>query len=127
MQLDTRADMQIDIAADHPAFAGHFPGQPVLPGVLLLSFVMQALAARPLLAARVGATQRLDSAKFLHPVRPGARLRVALREQGRGVAFEVWMQDTAVARGQIAAASSAGPSAAQSAAPSAGPAQISAA
>ena len=131
MQLDMLVDMQIDIAADHPAFAGHFPGQPVLPGVLLLSFVMQALAARPLLAARVGATPRLDSAKFLHPVRPGARLRVALREQGRGVAFEVWMQDTAVARGQIAAASSAGPSAAQSAAPSAapsaGPAQISAA
>ena len=115
LRVGMPVDMQIDIATDHPVFAGHFPGQPVLPGVLLLSFVMQALAAQPLLAARVGATPRLDSAKFLHPVGPGARLRVALREQGSGVAFEVWMQDTAVARGQIAAG------------PSAGPAQISAA
>ena len=102
------SDLQIDVPTDHPAFAGHFPGHPVLPGVLLLSFVMRALAARPLLAARVGATPRLDNAKFLHPVGPGARLRVDLREQGSGVAFEVWMQDTVVARGQFAASSAAG-------------------
>ena len=104
---DLQADLHIDVPMDHPAFAGHFPGHPVLPGVLLLAFVMQALAARPLLAARVGATPRLDNAKFPHPVGPGARLRVALREQGTGVAFEVWMAsgaaETAVARGQIAA------------------------
>ena len=99
---DFHIDVLIDVAVDHPAFAGHFPGHPVLPGVLLLSFVMQALAARPLLAGRVGATPRFDNAKFLHPVGPGARLRVAMREQGSGVAFEVWMDETAVARGQIA-------------------------
>ena len=74
----------------------------MLPGVVLLSFVMQALAERPALAARVGATPRLDNAKFLHAVAPGSRLRVALREHGSGVAFEVWMGPTAVARGQIA-------------------------
>ena len=108
-------DAQIDVPVDHPAFAGHFPGHPVLPGVLLLSFVLQALTARPLLAARIGTTPRIDNAKFLHPVGPGARLRVSLREQGSGVAFEVWMAgagagagtdlgaDTAVARGQISA------------------------
>ena len=108
-------DLRIDIPLDHPAFAGHFPGHPVLPGVLLLSFVMQALAARPLLADRLGATPRFDNAKFLHPVGPGAQLRVALREQGSGVAFEVWMQDTVAARGQIAAGSSAGPEASSAA------------
>ena len=96
------ADFHIDVPASHPAFAGHFPGHPVLPGVVLLSFVMQALAARPLLAERVGATPRFDNAKFLHPVSPGADLRVALREHGSGVAFEVWLHETAVARGQIA-------------------------
>ena len=99
---DADGDAHFDVLADHPAFAGHFPGHPVLPGVVLLSFVMQALAARPLLAERVGATPRLDNAKFLHPVGPGSRLRVALREQGSGVAFDIWMLDTAVARGQFA-------------------------
>ncbi len=96
-------DATFHIAADHPAFAGHFPGHPVLPGVSLLSLVMQALAAQPALAARVGATPRIDKAKFLHAVTPGSTLRVALREQGSGVAFEVWRGDTAVARGQLSA------------------------
>ena len=98
-----QADASFDIAADHPAFAGHFPGHPVLPGVAVLSLVLQALAARPALSARVGDAPRIDNAKFLHAVTPGSTLRVALREQGSGVAFEVWRGDTAVARGQLSA------------------------
>jgi 3-hydroxymyristoyl/3-hydroxydecanoyl-(acyl carrier protein) dehydratase len=93
-----------DIAADHPAFAGHFPGQPVLPGVVLLSHVMRALARVPALRERLGATPQIAQAKFLSAVGPAARLRVVLREQGSGVAFQVLRDDdTAVVRGQLAA------------------------
>ena len=98
------ADDEIVIAFDHPAFAGHFPGRPLLPGAVLLSLVMQALDARPALRARLGPTPRIESAKFLAPVVPGARLRLVLREQGRGVAFELWQGALAVARGQLSAA-----------------------
>ncbi len=94
-------DVVLTIAADHPAFAGHFSGHPVLPGVALLSLVMQAVAARPALHTRLGAQPTLDNAKFLTPVGPGAVLRLALREQGRGVAFDVFQGATAVARGQL--------------------------
>jgi acyl-CoA synthetase (AMP-forming)/AMP-acid ligase II len=94
---------EITVAPDHPAFAGHFPGHPVLPGVVLLSLVLQALQARPALHQRLGADTRIDQAKFLAPVGPGARLRVLLREQGRGVAFEVWSGATEAARGQLSA------------------------
>jgi len=100
---DRNGDTDVDIPADHPAFAGHFPGHPVLPGVALLSLVMQALADRPTLSARVGNTPRIDNAKFLHPVGPGVHLRVALREHRSGVAFDIWQGDTAVARGQLSA------------------------
>jgi 3-hydroxymyristoyl/3-hydroxydecanoyl-(acyl carrier protein) dehydratase len=103
LQPGPAADGTVHIAPDHPSFAGHFPGHPVLPGVALLSLVMQALALHPPLAARLGARPRIDNAKFLHAVGPGAGLRVALREQGSGVAFDVWQGDTAVARGQLAA------------------------
>ena len=96
-------DADFDIPADHPTFAGHFPGHPVLPGVAVLSLVMQALAARPLLAERLGATPRIDNAKFLQPVGPGAQLRVVLKAHGSGVAFEVFSGDTPVARGQLGA------------------------
>jgi acyl-CoA synthetase (AMP-forming)/AMP-acid ligase II len=99
--LEADGDVALTIPANHPAFAGHFPGHPVLPGVALLSLVVQAIAARPVLQARLGAAPSLDNAKFLTPVRPGALLRLALREQGRGVAFELFNGDTAVARGQF--------------------------
>ena len=96
-------DAEFDIAANHPALAGHFAGHPVLPGACLLSLVMQALAAQPALAGIVGQPPCIESAKFLRQVVPGQRLRVALRAQRSGVAFDIWHGATAVARGQFAA------------------------
>ena len=89
------------VPADHPAFEGHFPGHPMLPGVVLLTMVMQALERQPALAARAGAAPQIDSVKFLAPAGPGMRLRVFLREQGAGVAFDVKHGDTVLARGQL--------------------------
>ena len=97
-------DFTITIPTDHPTFAGHFPGQPLLPGAVLLSLVMAALDARPAWRQRLGATPRIDSAKFLAPVKPGATLGVDLRDQGSSIAFEVRLGATTVARGQLSAA-----------------------
>ena len=85
------------IAADHPAFAGHFPGRPLLPGVALLSAVLEAVLAEPALAAAVGAAPRLGAVKFLVPVEPGAALTIRFDATRPGaLRFEV-VEDTRIA------------------------------
>jgi hypothetical protein len=110
-RLSVRDDIHVHVPADHPAFAGHFPGQPVLPGAALLALVMQALADQPALQQRLGAAPQISSAKFLMPVKPGMDLRLVFSAQGSGLAFEVLVAGGVVARGQFApGAASPGPS-----------------
>ena len=91
----------LDITCDHPAFAGHFPGAPLLPGAALLAEVLEAALVEPHLAARLGAAPTLAAAKFLAPVRPGARLTIRLIESPRQLRFEVREGDRLCASGQF--------------------------
>lgn len=93
--------VSLRVATDHPAFAGHFPGQPLLPGVSLLAEVLEALLDDPALAAIVGPAPRIGAAKFLAPVRPGALLTIALDAGPRGVRFEVREGERIVASGHF--------------------------
>src|SRR5437763_937712 len=69
------------IEPDHPAFAGHFPGHPVVPGVWLLDAVIHAWQQMP---ASNEAAVRIDAAKFLSPVGPGEVLTISLDVTGDG-------------------------------------------
>ncbi|MEO5696058.1 MAG: hypothetical protein ABIQ60_02860 [Burkholderiaceae bacterium] len=93
----------VQVAPDHPAFAGHFPGQPLLPGVSLLAEVLEAVLDDNALALRIGATPRLAVAKFLAPVRPGAQLTVRFDATPRGLRFDVHEGDRIAATGRFEA------------------------
>lgn len=64
---------EIVVAPAHPAFAGHFPGDPIVPGVLLLDWVLGGIEAREPCLFKRGALLpgELSVVKFLLPVRPG--------------------------------------------------------
>lgn len=72
------------IPADHPCLAGHFPGNPVVPAVVLLDSVAQALTAA---LGRAVTLSAIPSAKFLAPLAPGEAFGIELQiEAGRATA-----------------------------------------
>lgn len=83
------------IEASHPALPGHFPGNPVVPGVVVLQRVAAALKAW-----RGQRVAGLD-AKFLAPLLPGQDAMIQLREDGVRVRFAVVRGDTLLARGLL--------------------------
>ena len=93
--------MDIHISAQHPAYAGHFPGQPLLPGVSLLAEVLEAVLRDPDLAALVGPQPKLGAAKFLAPVRPGAALSLRFESTATALRFEVRLEDRVAASGHF--------------------------
>ena len=81
-ELFTRWQGAQAIAPDHPALPGHFPGDPLVPGVTLLARVADALRAR--FADCVPG--ELLHARFHRPLRPGEPFAIEAREQeGRAV------------------------------------------
>ncbi len=104
---DTPVQIAHQVPVDHPAFAGHFPGQPLLPGALILAEVMAAVQRVPALAARLGSHPMLAAAKFLAPVRPGSLLSIDLQPEAgaaRGVRFDVRCNGVVAVTGRWTAA-----------------------
>ena len=93
-------EIALPIARDHPAFEGHFPGRPILPGVALLGEVFAALARN---AAFDPLAFTLSSAKFLRPVPPGEPLVLRwVSTPGGAIRFEVHGEAGPVASGAVA-------------------------
>ncbi len=92
----------IEIAADHPAFAGHFPKFPVLPGAVLLDEALQVIQR----ARGIDLAQwQIASAKFLDIVRPGEALCLE-HDAPRGglIRFTIRAADRTVASGSLESA-----------------------
>ena len=90
----------LPVAADHPAYPGHFPGNPILPGVVVLSEVLAAVAAS---SGRPASAWRLANAKFVSPVTPGSALTLSCEESAGNVRFEVRAGSRTIATGTLAA------------------------
>jgi 3-hydroxyacyl-[acyl-carrier-protein] dehydratase len=80
-----------EVRADEPFFQGHFPGYPVMPGVLIVEALAQTAAASVSYTLGLSREKRIvyfmtiEKARFRKPVRPGDLLRMpvkALKKRG---------------------------------------------
>jgi len=87
------------IGADHPALPGHFPGHPVVPGVVLLDVVIIELARHVGRKVRVTG---FPAAKFLAPLGPEQEYAVTIDDRRPGqAAFEIASGGTTLASGSV--------------------------
>ncbi|HZE60256.1 MAG TPA: hypothetical protein VE085_06840 [Burkholderiales bacterium] len=91
--------LESSLAPDHPAAQGHFPGNPIIPGAVLLSEALR------LIGEHVGvrlAPCRIRSAKFPHPARPGERLSIEFSgEPAAGIRFRCTVGSATVLSGEV--------------------------
>ena len=99
------------IPADHPCLPGHFPDQPIVPGVVVLDRVLAAIEAQH---GALGAL-RMPQVKFLQPLLPEQTARIELQRLSDASdtsmsdapprwRFRVLRDDTLIASGEVHAA-----------------------
>lgn len=88
----------LTIAADHPCLDGHFPGRPLVPGVVLLEAVAQMLREQAGLRL-----VRVLEAKFLAPLVPDRQAMLTVSGSAPRFGFEIRDGDVLLARGRVEA------------------------
>jgi 3-hydroxymyristoyl/3-hydroxydecanoyl-(acyl carrier protein) dehydratase len=86
----------LPFAPNHPVFAGHFPGHPIVPGVLLIDWAQAAIEAH--LGLRFHA---LAEAKFHSPATPADALELDFEVGPTAVRFEVRSAERKIASGRF--------------------------
>jgi len=92
----TRCDATLRVEATHPALSGHFPGSPMVPGVVVLDLVLQA--AEKQLGASL-AVSGLQQAKFAAPLLPGTDAEVIIHLDQDRMRFQVEQSGRTIAQG----------------------------
>jgi 3-hydroxymyristoyl/3-hydroxydecanoyl-(acyl carrier protein) dehydratase len=86
-------ELQIAAPLEHPCYAGHFPGNPIVPGVLLLDLIVAALGR--------GSPRRIGNVKFLGAVKPGDRFTLRYRFSGSQLGFRCQDGDRLLLEGSM--------------------------
>lgn len=98
MEKTKVSELVLQFALDHPCGAGHFPGNPIIPGALLLDEVLNCIARSVDLSPN--RTWQVKSAKFPQPVRPGDSVHISYAQIVNGeIRFECTVSNNKVMLG----------------------------
>lgn len=88
-------------------YEGHFPGQPILPGMAIIALVKEAIVAAECREGSVVTIAGLSRVRFRLPVRPGETMEIRITRPGAGggrYPFTVYLAGEAVCSGILEAA-----------------------
>jgi 3-hydroxymyristoyl/3-hydroxydecanoyl-(acyl carrier protein) dehydratase len=89
----------MQVSPNHPSLAGHFPGHPVVPAVVLLDCVQTALGTHLQRAATIAT---FPAVKFHAPVPPGEEFEVRFAESPGGrLNFEIRVAEKSCVTGTL--------------------------
>ena len=95
------------VPTDSSWFLGHFPNEPILPGIALINLVQQAIIEDAAVRSEEIIFQALKRVRFTQPVRPGKSLKVSITRDEAGeetlFTFKVASEENIVCSGIIAA------------------------
>jgi len=85
-----------NVSANEPCFQGHFPGHPIMPGVLIIEAMAQTSATLVVASlddvncdTHIVYFMTIDNARFRHPVGPGDTLHIKVsKERSRGAVWK---------------------------------------
>lgn len=93
-------ELAVHFAVNHPCGAGHFPGNPIIPGALLLEEVLACIAADLASGNESCRTWNIKSAKFTRSVRPGDTVHINYTQAANGeIRFECNIENSKVMSG----------------------------
>jgi 3-hydroxymyristoyl/3-hydroxydecanoyl-(acyl carrier protein) dehydratase len=91
-------ELELEFGVDHPASRGHFPDNPVIPGAVLLSDTLEAVARTLALDLTMCA---VSVAKFPSAARPGDRVLVEFTQLAGRVQFTCRVDSRTVLTGAL--------------------------
>lgn len=94
MTTDGELVQTLRIPFAHPALPGHFPGHPIVPGVVLLDRIAAAIERDGGRLARIGVV------KFLSPLQPEQDAELRIARDGSRVSFRIDRDGAPILRGE---------------------------
>ena len=98
---DNEISADIHVPSDSPWFRGHFPGEPILPGVAQIGMVFDAIRNACNQDLKISSVRRV---RFKQIIRPDDQLKVIatpLKQNDGSYSFRILLQDEAVCSGVI--------------------------
>lgn len=102
-----------NVTFNEPIFQGHFPGEPVFPGVLIIEGMAQTAGAMAIAAGAAEGQDHIvylltvDKCKFRKPARPGDRIEYHIRKLRRRMTMG-WFEAKAIVDGVVIAEAEVG-------------------